>query len=45
MGNYCATQKDNLDIDTTAKIKSQKIEYNNKADEFFRELFVQMQGG
>lgn len=29
MGNYCATQKDNLDIDTTAKIKSQKVKVDH----------------
>ena len=38
MGNYCATQKDNLDIDTTAKLAAQKLKANNPND-MFMELF------
>ena len=44
MGNYCATQKDNLDIDTTAKIKSQKVKVDHP-DQMFMELFQEMDGG
>ena len=38
MGKYCTSQRENLDIDTNAKIRSNKLK-SEETNEMFLELF------